>query len=245
MFESMLPLAAPDEYPLMPISRARARLEYSADIAPLRQAVAAQMASHRLKDDDASAAQMSVAVWSHDAAAISRVLSGKHVPVQWNGVVYPDAWFEALAARLRGDNSAALKAFASARPQMVENVRVDPTRGVPLSFLAIVDAELGWTEQAVQEAKRACELSSFKVNNLDAVIVRCNLAIVYAWTGQNERAIADLNKLVDRPAGGNTGGYAIPQASYGDFRLNLLWDPLRNDQRFEALVQRLAPTQSR
>jgi len=37
---------------------------------------------------------------------------------------------------------------------------------------------------------------------------------------------------------------AIAQPSYGDFWLNPLWDPLRKDPRFEAIVQRLAPTTS-
>ena len=109
---------------------------------------------------------------------------------------------------------------------------------MPLSFLAIVDAGLGRSEQALEEATRACELSSFKKNNIDAVTARYGLAVVYAWTGHNDLAIAELNKLVDRPSGGNEGAI-LP--SYGDFRRSPLWDPLRNDPAFEALVQRLAP----
>ncbi len=66
--------------------------------------------------------------------------------------------------------------------------------------------------------------------------VRCNLAVVYAWTRQNDLAIAELDKLLDRPAG------AVFQPTYGDLRLNFFWDSLRNDPRFEALVQRLTPT---
>ena len=135
-----------------------------------------------------------------------------------------------------------MQAFAAARPEMENNVSADPTRGVPLSFLAIVDAGLGRTEQALEEAKRACELSSFKKNNIDAVTARYGMAVVYAWTGHNDLAIAELSKLVDRPSGGNEGAI-LP--SYGDFRRNPLWDPLRNDPAFEALVQRLAPTPSK
>lgn len=68
--------------------------------------------------------------------------------------------------------------------------------------------------------------------------MRCNLAVVYAWTGQNDLAIAELDKLIDRPAGEG----AVFQPTYGDLRLNFFWDSLRNDPRFEALVQRPAPT---
>lgn len=159
----------------------------------------------------------------------------------WNGIVYPDAWFEALAARISGDNSAAVKAFATARPEIEKRVVAAPTNAVELSVLAMIDAGLGRKEQAIEEGKRACELTPFKVNNFEATTVGCNLAVVYAWIGQNDLAIAELNKLVDRPA----SGCGIAQVTYGDFRLNPLWDPLRSDPRFEALIQRLAPTASK
>ena len=106
----------------------------------------------------------------------------------------------------------------------------------------MIDAGLGRNEQAVEEAERACELSSFKANNLDAVEVRANLAVVYAWIRKNDLAIAELSKLVDRPAGGSE---FVARPTYGDFRTNPLWDPLRSDPRFEVLVQRLAPAASK
>ncbi len=84
--------------------------------------------------------------------------------------------------------------------------------------------------------------SSFKKNNIDAVTARYSLAVVYAWTGHNDLALAELSKLVDRPSGGNEGAI-LP--SYGDFRRSPFWDPLRDDPGFEALVQRLAPTASK
>ncbi len=241
VFESMLTLTPPNKYASLPIERALAQFECSADIAPLRQAVATQLAAHQLDDRSSVTAPLTVAVWSRDADEISRVLSAKHAPIALNGIVFPDEWFEALAARLRGDNVAALNAFRAARPKIEENVRADPARGAPLGILAIIDAALGRSEQAVQEAKRACELSPFKLNNLDAVGPRTNLAVVYAWIGQDDLAIGELSKLVDRPAGGAEG---VVRPSYGDFRRNPLWDPLRSDPRFEALVQRLAPVAS-
>jgi len=235
--ESLLAITPPNKLATLPIERAWARLEYSADIAPVREAVDAQIAANQLDESDVATGQLMVALWSHDADAISRILSAKHGPAGWEGVVFPDAWFEAMAARIRGDQPAASKAFAAARPRMEERVRLDPTDGLVLSLLAIVDAGLGRTEQAVQEGKHACELYSFKTYNLQAPLVRCNLAVVYAWTGQNDLAIAELTPLIDRPASTDI----ICQPTYGDFRLNPLWDPLRSDPRFEALVQRLAP----
>jgi serine/threonine protein kinase/Flp pilus assembly protein TadD len=239
--ENLLALTPADKLGIVPIERAWARLEYSADIAPLREAFATQIAAHQLDETDIANGQLMIALWSHDATSISRILSAKHDIAGWAGFPFPDAWFEALAARIRGDKPAASKAFADARPKMEEQVQLAPTDGSALSFLAIIDAGLGRTEQAVEEGKRACELYSFKTYNVRAPLVRCNLAVVYAWTGKNDLAIAELTPLIDRPA----GVALISQPTYGDFRLNPLWDPLRSDPRFEALVQRLAPTASK
>jgi len=234
-------LTPPDKISTIPVERAMARLESSAEIAPLREAIDAQAAAHQLDESDTVTMKVILALWSHDHAALSQILSNKRTPTGWNGVIYPDAWFEALAARIRGDNKAAIAAFAVARPEMEKHVFADPTDGLPLSVLAIIDAGLGRTEQAVQEGRKACELISSNSNNFNFQTVHANLAIVYSWTGQNDLAITELTPLIGRPAMGNI----ICLPTYGDFRLNPLWDPLRKDPRFEALVQKLGPVASK
>ncbi len=234
---SAIALTPAEKLGFLPLHQALGRLESSADIAPLRAAFAEQSAAHQLDDADKASAEMNIAVWSHDPDAISRFLASKHVEASFNGIAYPDAWFEALAARMRGDNAGAMTAFTAARSEMVKRTFSSPAEGVPLSILAIIDAGLGLKQEAIDEGKRACELSSFQANNLDATTVGCNLAVVYAWTGETDLAFAELNKLIDRPASSHT----ICQPTYGDFELNPFWDPLRNDPRFEALVKRLRP----
>ena len=133
-----------------------------------------------------------------------------------------------------------MKVFAVARPKLEKRVVAAPSNGIELSVLAIADAGLGRSQQAIEEGQRACDLAPFEVNSFDAPTVRCNLAVVYAWTGQNDLAIAELSKLLNRPAMGS----GIAQPTFGDFRLNPLWDPLRSDPRFEVLVQRLVPVAS-
>jgi len=239
--ESAIALTPSNKLGELPIERSLARLECCADLAPLREAIVQQTAAHQLDDDQSAIYWMMLAVWSHDAEGIARVLSNKHDELGWNGVAYSDAWFEALAARIRGDNDAAMKAFTIARRSTEQRVLADPSVGLDLSVLAIIDAALGHRDLAVQEGRQACDLYSSKASNFLLPAIRSNLAVVYAWTGQNDLAIAELNTLIDRPAPTN----GIVQPTYGDFRLNPLWDPLRNDSRFEALVQRLAPVASR
>jgi serine/threonine-protein kinase len=240
VWRSMMALMPPQKVEFVPIEHCLALLEKSADLKPLRDALRQQIAAHHLAEDDAATFQMMLAIWSHDADGIDRVLASNPPPISWNGVTYPRGWFEALAARIRGNNDAAVKAFAAARPEMDKRAFADPTEGLQLSALAMIDAGLGRKEQAVQEATRATELTTYKVNNFLAPTVNCHLAVVYAWTGQNDFAIAKLSELVKKPA----NGVGIAQPTYGDFQLNPLWDPLRSDPRFEALVQRLAPSTS-
>ena len=130
-----------------------------------------------------------------------------------------------------------MKAFAKARPEMEKRVVAAPTQGLQLSVLAMIDAGLGRQEQAVQEGEHASDLVTFESSAVSAPIVRCNLAAVYAWNGQFDFAISELDQLVNRPAGSNLPA----QPTYGDLRRNPLWDPLRNDPRFTAIMKRLAP----
>ena len=58
-----------------------------------------------------------------------------------------------------------------------------------------------------------------------------NLAQIYAWTGERDRAIEQIAAVERVP---NT-------LSYGVLKLHPYWDPLRGDPRFERIVASLAP----
>ncbi len=57
------------------------------------------------------------------------------------------------------------------------------------------------------------------------------LAIIYAWTGEKELALDQLEQATKVPS----------YWSYGNLCLHPYWDPLRGDPRFEAIVESLAP----
>jgi TolB-like protein/Flp pilus assembly protein TadD/predicted Ser/Thr protein kinase len=180
---------------------------------------------------------MFLALADHDPEAISRILAhAADASFVYNGVKYPKAWYEGLAARMRGDQTAARIAFGAARGEVEKATLANPREGRPLSLLAMIDAGLEQGEQAIAEARRAVELEPFEKSSTNAPIVRCNLAVVYAWTGQPDLAIAELDKLADKPAGAN-----IPaQPTYGDLKLNPIWDPLRSHPKFAGLMQKFA-----
>jgi serine/threonine-protein kinase len=232
---------SPDAKPgNLTVERTMGSVEGQADTGPLRTAAAAASAANNFPDEDRDLTELLLSLWDRDSDALLRKLHAMPADeVEIAGVQYPKTWFEALAARICGDASKAEIAFAAARTPVANAVVADPTSCRKLGLLAMIDAGLGRRDQAVNEARRAYDLSA-KVA-LDAPIAACNLAVVYAWTGQSDLALAVLEEWITRPAGANDPN----QPTYGDFRLNPVWDPLRNDPRFSALVDRLAPSKPR
>jgi len=54
-----------------------------------------------------------------------------------------------------------------------------------------------------------------------------NLAVNYAWAGEKDLALKQLEEVVR----------IYSPISYGQLRLHHWWDPLRHDQRFEKLME--------
>jgi tetratricopeptide (TPR) repeat protein len=214
-------------------------IESRADPAPLRAALNAVPSGNKSDDSLRDLYGVILGLADHDPDAVLRILAGAaDSSFVINGVGYPKTWFEGLADRMSGDVAAAQIAFSAARIEVEKAVRADVSDGRTLSLLAMIDAGLGRPEEALREAKHACDLAPFETSAQYAPIVRCNLAVVYAWSSQSDPAIAELDKLIGKPAGTN-----IPaQPTYGDLRLNPVWDPLRTDPRFMAVTERLAPT---
>ena len=238
----LLGVLPPDRSATHRVFRTFGPLESEGELDPLRAAVETVT-----PEEDASGAirdlhNLILALWNHDPASVSRISAqAAETTFVFNGVKYPKSWYEGLAARMRGDKKGAQAAFAAARPEVEKAVSADASDGRALSLLAMIDAGLGRQEQAVQEAEQACDLMTFENSGPSAPIVRCNLAVVYAWNGQVDLAISALDSLVTRPAGTNLPA----QPTYGDFRRNPLWDPLRDDARFTAIMKRLAPVASK
>jgi TolB-like protein/Flp pilus assembly protein TadD len=238
----LLGVLPPDRSATYRVFRTFGPLESEGELGPLRAAV-----STVTPEEDPNGAirdlhNLILALWDHDPDSVARISAkAAETTFVFNAVKYPKSWYEGLAARMRGDKKGAQAAFAAARLEVEKAVLADASDGRALSLLAMIDAGLGRQEQAVQEAEHACELETFENFAPNAAIVRCNLAVVYAWNGQPDLAISELDQLVNRPAGTNLPA----QPTYGDFRWNPLWDPLRNDPRFTAIMKRLAPVASK
>ncbi|PYK72137.1 MAG: hypothetical protein DME42_09610, partial [Verrucomicrobia bacterium] len=144
---------------------------------------------------------------------------------------FPKAWFEGLIARTRGDSGRAIAAFSAARTILEQRLVVKPEHARTSAVLAQVDAALGRKELALREAEHAVELMPISRDIYDGVLVLEGLAQVYTWSNERDRAIELLQKLVKMP------GYI----NYARLKLHPMWNPLRGDPRFEAIVASLAP----
>jgi len=101
-----------------------------------------------------------------------------------------------------------------------------------LCALGVVDAALGNKEDAIREGELAVKLMPANKSAIEGSVLTQYLAIIHAWTGDKDRAIEQLAEAAKLPGS---------HVTYGYLRLHPLWDPLRDDPRFEQIVASLAP----
>jgi tetratricopeptide (TPR) repeat protein len=153
------------------------------------------------------------------------------IPDSMKGPSCPKVWFEGLIAQAQQENIKAQTAFASARPILQASWEKEPDDPARLSAIARMDAALGRKDEAIREAKEALGLRPLARDAMDGPMLATNLALVYAWTGERDLALEQLAEVAKIPAG----------PSYGDLALNPKWDSLRDDPRFNQIVESLRP----
>jgi hypothetical protein len=93
--------------------------------------------------------------------------------------------------------------------------------------VARLDAALGLKEEAIREARWVVDRVPIAKDSLNGPAWIGNLALVYAWTGERDRALEQLETVATIPGLGPT---------YGDLRFNPCWDDLRGDPHFDKIV---------
>ena len=114
---------------------------------------------------------------------------------------------------------------------MQKTVKEQPDYGPGLSVLALVDAALGRKEEALREGRHALELLPVTKDSIDGAEVMKYLAVIYAWCGEKDLAIQQIQATLRIPS----------TLSYGNLKIHPYWDSLRDDARFEKIVADLAP----
>jgi tetratricopeptide (TPR) repeat protein len=216
--------------PATRIYRAEAELEWRADIKPFQNTLATLIAENPSVASDVDDPRY--ALCERSAEAMARTLTNYPKDgVVSNGIKYPHAYWEGVAARVQGDTAKAEAAFTAARVEVASILQNQPDFAPALSLLGSIDAALGRKEEALREGRRACELLPIAKDAIDGVAMAVNLAQIYTWTNERDLAIEQI-AAVER----------VPNyLSYGFLKLQPLWDSLRGDARFEQIVASLAP----
>jgi hypothetical protein len=208
------------------------------DLAGRADAKAFKTTINAILADDPNAALGFVNPWllavlrEHDSGGVQRALSNMGEGGCFDETIpFPNSWCEGLAAWVHGDESAARAAFENARKELAEEVHNQPDYAAAVCALGVVDAVIGNKEAAIREGERAVELIPISKSAIEGATLVRYMAVIYAWTGEKHRAIQRLAETTYLPGS---------HISYGYLRLHPLWDPLRGDPRFEAIVASLA-----
>ena len=172
--------------------------------------------------------RFSAALYLRDYDAASRVIAS--IPANIVDDFFdgrPESLADTQVARVRGDKQKALAAFAAARKKLEATWGDKPKDASYLAGLAKLDAALGQKEEAIREALRAVELQPIAKDSLNGPAWVTVVALVYAWTGERDRALEQLEIVATIPGLGPT---------YGDLCFNPCWDSLRGDKRFDKIV---------
>jgi TolB-like protein/thioredoxin-like negative regulator of GroEL len=176
------------------------------------------------------ATRFTAALYLRDYDAANRVIAT--APAKWADLAFDldhgsEGWAYGQVARARGDQQNALAGFAAARKKMEATLGDQPKDAGYLAKIARLDAGLGRKEEAIREAQRAVELQPIAKDSVNGPTWVADLALVYAWASERDRALEQLEKVATLP------GYA---PTYGDLLLNPCWDDLRGDKRFDKIV---------
>ena len=140
----------------------------------------------------------------------------------------PTLFLEGELYWYQGDKVKAQAAFETARIVAEQLVQESPDDAARHGQLGMVLAGLGRKEEAIKEGKRAVELLPEAQDALDGPEVAVVLAQIYAWTGEHDRAFELLDHLLQVPS-----SLTVPI-----LKLDPVWDALRNDPRFHALIDK-------
>ena len=138
------------------------------------------------------------------------------------------------AQEVAGDQAAAQESWRQARSELEHFLVEQPDNYSLLGDLALTNLGLGEKAAALSLAERAIAANPIEKDAVRGPVPVEILARVAARTGDSDRAITTLQKLLTTPY---DGAMAVgPPLTPALLRLDPMFDPLRNDPRFQKLA---------
>src|SRR5207253_4697065 len=143
----------------------------------------------------------------------------------------PKALLVGLIHLLQGDKTKAQPELEHARVVSEKLLGEAPGDSARHAQHGLILAALGQKQEAIAEGKRAVELLPESQDALDGPRATADLAQIYAWTGEFDEAFRLLDHLFAVPS-----NLTVPM-----LKLDPAWDPLRQDPRYQALIDKYSP----
>ena len=219
----------PTDFSLLEVKSKLAVLE-NGDFGVAERALAAVQSTNISNEEKLKAATARADVFLQERKYPEGLQAAENLPddqiAAFPGHLWSKYYYIGFARKALHDEAGARAAFLKAKSVLEEQLKRNADNQEIHIQLAKVLAFLGEKDAALAEAQRATELMPEAKDAFGGPEITEGVAQVYTVLGENDRAIETLDGLLSRPS----------SVTVQALKINPIWDPLRNDPRFQDLL---------